>query len=259
MRKREALALFAATATVIAAATWVALRLTEAPPPPRQARPVPAEPPPAAPTDGSRAPSPSEVADPVEAARLERLAERRADFQALREGFGGPASPASVTRLAPALRALWPGEPPGWRADCRARICRVTGPGEPAAWQAALLADARVAEVADRIATDPDRGSPEAYLLLAAGPAGSGEDLLAGVEARLREGEGVVACLGALEGPVVIELIAEESGLAFQPTGTGAPADLRCLLPALAAAAGQVAVPPGTKAARRSVTFLPAP
>jgi hypothetical protein len=257
VRKREALALFAATAAVIGLAAWGAVWLTE-PPPRRAPRPAPAGPPAAAPAGEARARSPSEVADPVEAARLERLAERRADFQALRDGFAGPASPAAAARLAPALRALWPGEPPAWRAECRSRLCRVIGPGEPMAWQAALLADSRVAEVADRIATDPDRASPEAYLLLAAGPAGSGDDLLAGVEARLREAEGVAGCVAGLEGPVVIELIAEESGLAFQPAGTGAPADLRCLLPALAAAVGQASVPPGTKAARRSVTFLPA-
>ena len=269
MRRRVLVQLLVAILALVAGAAWLVARLT---PPPRirprvevvepPVRPLPPPPPlaleqPPAPEPEERPVTPPEAKDPAEAHRLELLIERRAAYRSLRDGFSGPASTAPLVRLEPALRALWPGDPPPWQASCRGRICRVTGPGERAAWHERLLADAGVDAVTDRISVDPDGVEPQAYLFVTDAPPGSGEDFLATVEDRIRASPGLEACQKGLEAAVHVELLVDESGLTFRPSGEGSPESLRCLGVSIGEVVGLVQVPASTKAASRTVAFEP--
>lgn len=263
MKPRTLLLLLPALIALFAAATWLVVKLTEPPPAATpvaaapQPDPDPQGPPPPAPEVSAL--TPPEVKDPEEARRLELLIEQRNTFRSLRDGFKGPSAAAPQARLEPALRALWPGQPPPWQIACRGRVCRLKGPGEPAAWHAALLAAPGVAAVADRIAVDPDGVEVQAYVIVTAGAAGSGDDFLATVEARIRGAEGLDGCLKGMEGRVVLELMVDESGITYRPGGTASPESLRCVLASVGEVVGLVQMPPTVKEASRTVTFGPTP
>lgn len=163
---------------------------------------------------------PSEVADPGEARKLAERQERRARFVAMRDAFtaGKGETPASRTRLEPALRALWPAQPPGFRVSCRVSLCRVELPPPVAASQAALEADPGVRALADEVFLDPDGVDPAGFVLLAAPGAAAGDDVLGKVEQEFLRSDDARDCLsrvGAV-GSVEYELRVDVSGITYR-------------------------------------------
>ncbi len=260
MRGRPFLLALVALALLMAGAGVLLLRLTDpgppaAPPAPEATSLGPLVPPPP-PMTGEQTLTPPEVADPAEARRLELLIEARGRYQALRDGFTGPTADGPRQRLDPALRDLWPGQPPPYAVACRGRVCRVEGPGAPEAWRAQLVASQAVARVADRVVVDPDGRERPAYVLVSEGAPGTGEDLLAGVERQLRGSDEAAICLdGAGPGTVELEVLVDGSGITYRAGGTAPPATVDCLGDALGALAAATQVPPATQAATRVVTF----
>jgi len=217
---------------------------------------APPPPPAAAPLTGPPTLTPPEATDPAEARRLEELIEARNRYQSLRTGFTGPLADAPLQRLEPSLRALWPGRPPSYTVTCRGRVCRVEGPGEPATWRPQLLGSRAVAKVVDRVVVDPDGLERPAFLLVTEGSPGSGEDLLAGVERRLRESDEVTACLtGAGAGTVELEVQADQSGITYRAGGSAPPTVIDCVGNVLGSVAAATRVPSATQAATRAVIF----
>ncbi|HET9552845.1 MAG TPA: hypothetical protein VFP50_07745 [Anaeromyxobacteraceae bacterium] len=260
MRPRTIILALLALGVLCVLAAYLIVRWTE--PPIVERVPVaPAEPelPPAPPGPPPSSLTPSEVADPAEALKLELVIEQRGLFRSLRDGFKGPLSPASRGRIEPPLRALWPGEPPAWKLTCRGRVCSVTGPGEASAWHAQLLADAGVAKVADRIAVDPDGADPVAFVVVTAGAAGSGDDYLARLEGLLRQSEDVAACLGRGSGTVEYELMVDETGVTWRTGGSAPPEVADCIGVALGPLLAAVPPPPQIKRASRMVRLVAAP
>jgi hypothetical protein len=260
VRPRTFLLALVALVVGVGAAVWLLYRITEGDQGGATARgavvpEVPLVPPPP-PMTGLQTLTPPEVADPVEARRLEGLIEARSRYQALRDGFTGPASEAARQRLEPALRALWPGQPPAYTVACRGRVCRVEGPGAPDAWRPQLQGSQAVARLVDRVVVDPDGAEKPAFLLVSEGRPGSGEDLLAEVERQLRDADPVAICLdGAPPGRVDLEVLVDQSGITYRAAGSAPPALIDCLGNALGALAAATRVPPETQAATRLVTF----
>jgi hypothetical protein len=261
--KPRTLVLLVLAIGALAAGSAYLIRLWTEPLPAREGAPVEAEPPPPPPAPQRPEPqatlTPSEVADPVEARRLELTIEQRAVYRSLRDGFKGPRSASTRQRLEPALRALWPQVPPGWSLACRGRVCSVVGPGEATTWQAALLADPGVTALADRVVVDPDGVDPVAFVVVAPGPAGSGEDLLAGLEKQLRASPLVQACLTQGSGTIEYELHVDESGITYRAGGTAPPPVADCVGTAFRLLVTSTNVPPKTKAATRVVQLTAAP
>lgn len=264
MRPRTALLVLAAIAVGLVASVALILRLTEAEGAPAARVPVagpPALPPPLAPSPPTPEPptqtvTPPEVADPAAARRLEELIEARGRYRALRDGFTGPLADAPRQRLDPALRALWPGRAAAYTLSCRGKVCRVEGPGDPASWRPQLLTSGAVARVSDRVVVDPDGDEKPAYVLVSEGAAGSGEDLLAGVERRLRESDEAAGCLdGAGPGTVELEVLVDQTGITYRAGGTAPARVIDCLGSALGSLAANTRVPAETQAATRMVTF----
>jgi hypothetical protein len=257
VKPRTFLLALLALAVAIAAAVLFILRLTEPEAGPAVSAP-PAAPlvPPPPPMTGTQTITPPEVADPVEARKLEVLIEARSRYQALRDGFTGPGTEAPRQRLEPALRALWPGQPPAFTVGCRGRVCRVEGPGDPAAWRAELAGSPAVARVADQVAVDPDGVEKPAFVLVSEGRPGSGEDLLGSLERSLRESDEAASCLeGGAPGTVEVELQVDQSGVTFRAAGTAPLAVVDCVSRAAAELAGATRVAPTTQAATRTVVL----
>jgi hypothetical protein len=255
VKARSALAFLASLGLLLGAALLLVRQATDpdqvaGAPPARQVREPepPRGPPPVTST------TPPEVADPVEALELERLIETRARYRSLRDGFKGPASEASRQRVEPALRSLWP-EAGAFDLGCRGRVCRVEGPGRPVDWQRALRDHPGVVAVTDQVALDPDGQERPAYLVVSDGRAGSGEDLLGGLERQLRESEETQACLVG-SGTIEYELMVDETGVTYRAGGTAPQPVIDCVGRALAEVISAIKVPPATKTASRAVTLL---
>lgn len=204
----------AAILVVAFAAFWLLREEEEAP---REAIPAPAPP---AVQGATREPMPTEVADPGEARRLAENQERRARFSAMRDSFasGKVETPASRARLEPAVRALWPVQPPPFRIACRASLCRVEFPAPVAASQAAFAADPGVRTISDEVFLDPDGADPAGYVLLAPLGAAPGIDLLGGVEEEFLRSSEARECLsrvGAV-GSVEYTLRVDVSGITYR-------------------------------------------
>ena len=262
MRPRTALLILIAMAGALLGATILILRLTEPDGAPVVAGPrvAPLEPAPSAPVPaqevGPQTVTPPEVADPAAARRLEALIEARARYRSLRDGFTGPITEATRQRLDPALRALWPGRPAPYTVTCRGRVCQVEGPGAPESWRPQLLTSAAVAQVSDRVVVDPDGAEKPAYVLVSDGPAGSGVDLLADVERRLRESDEAARCIaGVGAGTVELEVLVDQTGITYRTGGTAQAGVIDCLGNALGSLAANTRVPEATQAATRTVTF----
>lgn len=224
--------------------------------------PAPAPAPPPAPLEGATV-TPSEVADPAQARALELLLERRAAWQGMVDGFRGPASPAALARLQPALDARWPaGGPVRWKAACRGETCRIEVEGAPEGWAAALLEHPAVKAVVDRVVADPDGGvAGQAYLVLAPERAAPGAGVLDEVVRELTGSGEAAACLrGAPPGTgVAVELEIDGTGVTFRASGGTSGEQRECVSGVVGEVISSVKVPPGARRATRTVTVRAAP
>jgi hypothetical protein len=139
----------------------------------------------------------SEVLDPAERRRLADLEERRGRYASLRDAFGNgrPASPASLARLTPVLRALWAPGTVAWAAACKGQLCRVDAPAPASTWQGQLAAEPAVARLAEGVAVDPDAKETSAFLVLLPPDAAPGGSVLDAVEEEFRTSTDIRECL----------------------------------------------------------------
>lgn len=263
MRLRRAALVLGLLAALTAAAMWGVARLDGVDAGARSVAPEAAapEPTPAAPLVGATL-TPPELADPAQARALELLVERRGAYRAMADGFRGRAAPATLARLEPALRALWPrGGAVGWTAACRGDTCRLEVTGAPDGWVQALEGHRAVRAVVDRVVTDPDDARAPAYLVLSAEAAPPGSPVLDAVARELEEAGAAAACLrGApAEAAVELELEVDATGVTFRAGGS-AEADRReCVTGALTDALASVRVEPGARRAARTLVVRAAP
>jgi len=204
---------------------------------------------------GTASPAADQPTPKVEQADLDRLAQAedmRGLWFTLRSSYeGGVPLERSRQRMEAALRRLWPGPSPSWKAACRNRVCRIlveaAGPAD--AWRAALKGDPSVSDVADRIGWDPDGNDPAAYVLLSQEGAEPGSSILDQVERRLREAPAVQECLrqsqqaGALE----YDLAVDDSGITYRRGGNLEVSVQACVDEQLSAIVTSTEIPPSVK------------
>jgi hypothetical protein len=211
-----AAAVLAFAAAAVAVVAW----LSRDPAPVARAAP-PAEPEEERPVVTRAAPTPVEIADPAEAARLEGLLEARERYRALRDGFGGPATAASYGRLAPAIRSVWPGADPWWVIDCRGRLCRVEVEGDLEERRAALDGSPLVRAVTEGpVVADPDGVQRPFFLVVASTAVPSGDRLLAEVADELAGSPEAQACLARAAGEVTYRLKLDTTGITYRTSGS---------------------------------------
>jgi hypothetical protein len=167
-------------------------------------------------------------------------------------------------RVEAALRRLWPGPSPTWKATCRGRVCQVTAHAEPAGrdWRVEMAASPDVQAIADRMAWDPDGADPSAYLLLAQDGASDGSTLLGEVERKLRASPAVRGCLSRAPraGTLEYALTADDTGVTFRRGGSLLDTDVRpCVEDELATLIAGLTVPPAVKRGTLAITLRAPP
>jgi len=197
----------------IAGGAWLVASRPEGPESAGPATPRTADRPPAA-------PSSLEIADPQESRRVAELEERRGRYESLRLvfGTGKPASPASVARLEPSLRALWPDGSVPWKVSCLGTLCRVDAPGPSSGWQPRLEADLGLRKLVERVVVDPDGQATPAFMVLVGDGALPGDDVLAAIEEDFRLSNDARECLsrGGAVGKIQYTLQVDTSGYTFR-------------------------------------------
>ncbi|MGA8890008.1 MAG: hypothetical protein WB493_00470, partial [Anaeromyxobacteraceae bacterium] len=139
----------------------------------------------------------TEIADPAEARRAAEREEARSRYASLRTSFGdgNPPSPATLARLAPVLRRIWPAGTLPVTAACTGQLCRVDAGAPATAWQAQLTSNPAIDELAERVAVDPDGAASAAYLVLLPAAAAAGGSVLDAVEDEFRRSTEIRECL----------------------------------------------------------------